>query len=115
MPIVLNTQANVAVAPGVATEILDALVGREAFVLHLQAPGVFWIRFGATAAIGSGIPLKGKQTINSWDILPGRLGTSLSSYEGAVSILWEGGTEGSKGRTAPLTTANIWVVEMTSS
>ena len=115
MALVLDTEANVVLTAGLVKEILNALIGRESFAIQLQDPGTYWIRFGGAAAKNAGLRLTGGRIYHSWELLPGRLGAgTTSSYEGAVSVFWEGGYNIVAGQRVPNITTNLRVIETSS-
>lgn len=110
MAVTVATEANVALTPGAATEIINALVGRKGFCFQLQGPGFAWIKLGGTAAKNDGIRIGSWETVAlslDWDV-GGPVGSAGSWYEGAISAFYEGGPD-----PDPVSSANMRVLEMT--
>ena len=109
MPITITTETNVAVAPGVNTEVVDTLSGRKGLTLQLQAEGDVWIKLGGAASVNDGVRVGGWERIVI-DSSFNSTGNSADFYEGAVNVFWEGGGV-DPATNDHLTTANVRVIE----
>lgn len=106
MAISIDTEDNVAVAPGASTEVVAASVGRKSATIQLQAPGRAWIKLGGAASKNDGFAIGGWERVTISAGFQAN-GNNVDFYEGAVNLFWEGGTADG----APLTAANVRVIE----
>ncbi len=110
MALTVTTEADVVLTAGANTEVVDALVGRKAVTIQVQAAGRVWIKLGGAAAVDEGVKVNGGDIITI-DAGFDAQGNATDFYEGAVNVFWEGGGV-DPATNLPFATANCRVIEL---
>lgn len=87
MAINIDNEANVAIVPGVNTEVVGTTAGRESSTIQVQAEGTVWVKLTGAASRNDGIRIGG------WEILTISAQFARSQppdfYEGPINVFWE--------------------------
>lgn len=113
MAITIARQVNVAIVPGVAAEVMPARASRLAASIQVQADGFAWVSLGGTAAVGTGMRIRGWQIVDLGVLVDSFTSDAVNFYEGGVSVLWEGGAVDRRVDPEPQASANVRVIEAT--